>query len=111
MIKVAATSKTVGVAGAIAHTMRKSNETKMRAIGAGAVNQAIKAIAVARKYLLEDENPISIHCIPAFVELDLDGEEKTAVEVTIKRDEFVDGLPEQDEFTNDDAFADDLLEE
>ncbi|MCP4538090.1 MAG: stage V sporulation protein S [Chloroflexi bacterium] len=92
MIKVASASKTASVAGAIAHTMRESEsgEVKVRAMGAGAVNQAIKAIALACKFLLDDDPPVSICCIPAFVDLELDGEEKTAIEMMLQRHEFVD---------------------
>ena len=86
MIKVASTSRTGGVAGAIAHTMRREKEAKVRAIGAGAVNQALKATILARRYLLEDEEPVSVCCVPNFVEIELEGEEKTAVEITIKQD-------------------------
>ena len=91
MIKVASASKTASVAGAIAHAMRESEsgEVKVRAMGASAVNQAIKAIALACKFLLDDDSPVSICCIPAFVDLELDGEEKTAIEMMLQRHEFV----------------------
>ena len=86
-MKVAATSRSTAVAGAIAHAIRESGETSVRAIGASAVNQAVKAVCYAREFLMEDEEPISIFCIPTFVKLELDGEERTAVELLIKQDE------------------------
>jgi stage V sporulation protein S len=84
-MKVAATSRPVTVAGAIAHTIRESGEVSVRAIGAGAVNQAVKAVCYAREYLLEDEDPTSIFCIPTLVELELDGQERTAVELIVQK--------------------------
>lgn len=82
VIKVSATSRTAAVAGAIAGVIREMNRAEVQAIGAGAVNQALKAIAIARGYLLEEN--VDIVCIPSFVEVDIDGHERTALRVVVE---------------------------
>ncbi|MCA9989299.1 MAG: stage V sporulation protein S [Anaerolineales bacterium] len=89
IIKVSANSRTASVAGAVAGVMRESGRAEVQAIGAGAVNQAIKAIAIARGYLLEEE--VDISCVPTFVEVAIDGQERTAVRLLVERRPF-DGL-------------------
>ncbi len=81
-IKVAATSRSTAVAGAIAGTMRDHGEAEVQAIGAGAVNQATKALAIAHGYLLGDN--INLVCIPQFVELVIDGQERTGVRFRVE---------------------------
>ena len=81
IIKVSARSRTASVAGAVAGIMRDSGRAEVQAIGAGAVNQAIKAIAIARGYLLEEETDIV--CIPSFVEIEINGAERTALRMLV----------------------------
>lgn len=81
IIKVKANSRTAAVAGAIAGVMREDRHAEVQAIGAGAVNQAIKAIVLAKGYL--DEDGIHICCIPEFVDVDIDGKVRTAIKMTI----------------------------
>lgn len=81
IIKVSARSRTASVAGAVAGVMRECGRAEVQAIGAGAVNQAIKAIAIARGYLLEEHTDIV--CVPSFVEIDIDGAERTALRVLV----------------------------
>jgi len=83
IIRVAATSRSTAVAGAIAGVMRERGNVDVQAIGAGAVNQAIKAVTIARGYLELDG--IDIICVPAFVEVMIDGQERTAVRLTIEK--------------------------
>lgn len=83
IIKVAANSRSTAVAGAIAGVMREQERVDVQAIGAGAVNQAVKAVAIARGYLELDE--IDIVCIPSFVEVVIDGQERTAVRLGVER--------------------------
>ncbi len=83
VIKVAANSRSTAVAGAIAGVMREKGEVDVQAIGAGAVNQAIKAICIARGYLEEDG--IDIVCVPSFVEVNIDDQERTAVRINVQR--------------------------
>jgi stage V sporulation protein S len=74
VLKAAATSKPVSVAGAIAGVIRSQSRVEIHAIGAGAVNQAIKAIAISRGYLAPAG--LDLVCIPSFVDLSLDGQER-----------------------------------
>ncbi len=82
MIKVAAQSRSTSVAGAIAGVIRERGTVDVQAIGAGAVNQAIKAIAIARGYLELDG--IDIVCVPYFTEVEIDNQERTAIRFTVK---------------------------
>jgi stage V sporulation protein S len=81
VFKVSARSRSTSVAGAIAGVIREGQYAEVQAIGAGAVNQAIKAIAIARGYL--DKDGIQIVCVPSFVEVDIEGKERTAVKMTV----------------------------
>ena len=81
IIKVAASSRSTAVAGAIAGVMRERGNVDVQAIGAGAVNQAIKAVCIARGYLEQDE--IDIVCIPMFVEVMIEEQERTAVRLSV----------------------------
>lgn len=82
IIKVSAKSRSTAVAGAIAAVMREHHYAEVQAIGAGAVNQAVKALAIARGYLSEDR--IDIVCVPFFTEVDIDGQERTAVRFKVE---------------------------
>jgi stage V sporulation protein S len=83
LIKVASDSRSTAVAGAIAGVMREQDNVDVQAIGAGAVNQAVKAVAIAHGYLELDG--IDIICIPSFVEVDIEGQERTAVRLHVER--------------------------
>ena len=83
IIKVAGTSRTTAVAGCIAGVMREKGQVDVRAIGAGAVNQAIKAVIFARGYLEPDG--IEIICVPIFVEVTIDNQERTAVRLSVEK--------------------------
>jgi stage V sporulation protein S len=82
VIKVKANSRTAAVAGAIAGVMREHKHAIIQAIGAGAVNQSVKALVLARGYLAEDG--IIIVCIPEFVDVEIDGKVRTAVKLTVE---------------------------
>ncbi len=82
IIKVSAQSRSTSVAGAIAGVVREAGRAEVQAIGAGAVNQAIKAAAIARGYLLLDG--INIIVVPTFSDVDIEGSERTAVRLTIE---------------------------
>lgn len=81
IIKVSANSRTAAVAGAIAGVMREHRYAEVQSIGAGAVNQAVKAIILAKGYLVNDE--IDIICVPEFVDVDIDGKIRTAIRLTV----------------------------
>ena len=82
VIKVSAESKTSAVAGAIAGVMREHRHAEVQAIGAGAVNQAVKACAIARSFLENDG--MNVVCIPSFVEVVIDGKERTALRLVVE---------------------------
>ncbi len=82
VIKVKANSRTAAVAGAIAGVMREHKHAEVQAIGAGAVNQAVKALILAKGYLSEDGIPIV--CIPEFVDVDIDGKIRTAIKIVVE---------------------------
>ena len=82
VLKAAATSKPVLVAGAIAGVIRTQRRVEIHAIGAGAVNQAIKAIAISRGYLTP--SGLELVCIPSFVDLSLDGQERTGIRLLVE---------------------------
>jgi len=82
IIKVSARSRSTAVAGAIAGVIRQHAFAEVQAIGAGAVNQAVKALAIARGYLEQDG--IDIVCAPFFTEVDIDGQERTAVRFRVE---------------------------
>ncbi|MEZ4868914.1 MAG: stage V sporulation protein S [Caldilineaceae bacterium] len=83
LIRVSAQSRSTAVAGAIAGVMREQEQAEMQAIGASAVNQAIKAVAIARGYLEQDG--IDLVIAPTFTEVDIEGNERTAVRIAIYR--------------------------
>jgi stage V sporulation protein S len=83
ILKVSAKSRSTAVAGAIAGVMRESGHAEVQAIGAGAVNQAVKAVAIARGYLAEDG--IDIYCIPAFTEVMIGDQERTAIKLIVEK--------------------------
>jgi stage V sporulation protein S len=82
IIRVSAESKTSAVAGAIAGVIREFKHAEVQAIGAGAVNQAVKACAIARTYLHDDG--LDVICIPSFVDVEIDGKERTALRLVIE---------------------------
>ena len=81
-IKVAASSRTSAVAGAIAGVVREHKRADVQAIGASAVNQAVKALALAKGYLAEDGYEIIF--VPHFVDVEIDGKLRTAIKFTVE---------------------------
>ena len=82
IIKVKATSRTAAVAGAIAGVIREHKHAEVQSIGAGAVNQAVKALVLAKGYLAEDG--ITIVCMPEFVDVEIEGKVRTAIKIVIE---------------------------
>ena len=82
LLKVSTKSNPNSVAGAIANSLREKDSVEVQAIGAGALNQAIKAIAIARGFLVPAGKDIC--CIPSFSETNINGEEKTAIRLLVK---------------------------
>ena len=81
-LKVSSKSNPNSVAGALANVMREKGEVEVQAIGAGALNQAIKAIAIARGFLAPVGKDVC--CIPSFSDADVEGEERTAIKLLVK---------------------------
>ncbi len=82
VLKVSARSRPSAVAGAIAGVVRDAGRAEVQAIGAGATNQAVKAVAIARDYLLE--SGIDAICVPAFIDVTIDNEERTAIRLVVE---------------------------
>jgi len=82
VLKVSSKSEPKSVAGAIAAILRNGEKVEINAIGAAAVNQVVKSIAVARGYVAP--NGIDLVCVPAFAQLVVDGVEKTSIRFIVE---------------------------
>ena len=82
ILKVSSKSAPNSVAGAVAGVIRESGSAELQAVGVGAANQAIKAVAIARGYLAPAG--IDLICIPAFASVEIDGEERTAIRLIVE---------------------------
>ena len=82
ILKVSSKSGASQVAGAIAGAIREEGKVEVQAVGAGAANQAIKAIAIARGFLLETD--VNLICIPSFIEIEIDAESRTALSMIVE---------------------------
>lgn len=93
-LKVSSKSSPASVAGAIAGMVKDGVPVEMQAVGAGAVNQAVKAIAISRGFL----SPVGIEiaCIPSFADIIIDGEYRTAIHFSI-RAQYLRGTSTSDE--------------
>ncbi|MCI8350459.1 MAG: stage V sporulation protein S [Oscillospiraceae bacterium] len=82
ILKISAKSAPNAVAGAIAGVIREQGEVEVQAVGAGAANQAIKSVAIARGYLA----PIGIDliCTPSFASVEINGEARTAIRLIVE---------------------------
>ena len=81
-LKVGTKSNPNSVAGALANVMRDKGSVEIQAIGAGALNQAIKAVAIARGFVAP--SGVDLVCIPAFAEVQVEGEERTGIKLIIE---------------------------
>ena len=82
VLKVSARSRPSAVAGAIAGVVRELGKAEVQAIGAGATNQAVKAVAIAREYLRE--TGIEAVCLPSFIDVTIDDEDRTAILLVVE---------------------------
>ncbi|MGE4589281.1 MAG: stage V sporulation protein S [Acidaminococcaceae bacterium] len=82
VLKVSAKSNPNSVAGALAGVLREHGRAEMQAIGAGALNQAIKAIAIARGFVAP--SGMDLICIPAFIEIEIEGGQRTAIKLLVE---------------------------
>jgi stage V sporulation protein S len=81
VLKVSSRSNPNSVAGAMAGVVRQSGVVEVQVIGAGALNQAVKAIAIARGYVAP--SGVDLVCIPTFADIEIDGESRTAIRLTV----------------------------
>lgn len=81
ILKVSAKSNPNSVAGALAGVLRERGGAEMQAIGAGALNQAVKAVAITRGFVAP--HGIDLVCIPAFTDVEIDGQERTAMKLLV----------------------------
>lgn len=81
-LRVAAKSKPNSVAGAIAGVIREQGSVELQTIGASALNQAVKGIAIARGFLAP--SGIELVCIPRFSDIMIDGKERTAIRLRVE---------------------------
>lgn len=81
-LKVGSQSDPNKVAGALAGTIREQGKAEMQTIGAGALNQAVKAIAIARGFLAP--SGVDLICYPAFVDVTINGNERTAIRMFVQ---------------------------
>lgn len=82
MIKVSAHSSVNAVAGAIANVIREKGKVEVQVVGAGALNQGMKAIIIARGYVAP--SGIDLICVPAFAEITINGAERTAIRLIVE---------------------------
>jgi stage V sporulation protein S len=82
VLKVSADSDPNSVAGALAGVLREEGNAELQAVGAGALNQGVKAVAIARGYVAP--SGIDLICIPAFTDIEIDGEERTAIKLIVE---------------------------
>ena len=81
VLKVSAKSSPNSVAGALAGVLREKGGAELQAIGAGAINKAVKAVAIARGFVAP--SGVDLVCIPAFTDILIDGEERTAIKLIV----------------------------
>ncbi|ACD22333.1 stage V sporulation protein S [Clostridium botulinum] len=82
VLKVSTKSNPNSVAGALAAIIKEKNIAEIQAVGAGAINQAVKAIAIARGFVAPSGKDII--CVPAFTDIQIDGEERTAIKLIVQ---------------------------
>ncbi len=82
ILKVSSKSNPNSVAGALSNVLKNTNVTEIQAVGAGALNQAIKAIIIARGYVAPSGK--NLVCIPAFSDISIEGEERTAIKLIVE---------------------------
>lgn len=81
ILKVSSKSKPNSVAGALANALRERDVVEIQAVGAAALNQAVKAVAIARGYVAPTGKDLI--CVPAFSDITIEGEERTAIKLII----------------------------
>ena len=84
ILRVSSRSAPTAVAGALAGLVRSGGVAEVQVVGAGALNQAIKALAIARTYV--SPSGLDLHCRPTFADIEIDGERRTAIRLLVEGD-------------------------
>ena len=82
ILKVSSKSNPNSIAGALANVLKDDSSVQIQAVGAGALNQAIKGIIIARGFVAPSGK--NLYCVPSFAIVIIDGEERTAIKLTIE---------------------------
>ena len=82
ILKVSSKSSPNSIAGALAGVVREKGSAELQAVGAGAINQAVKAVAIASGFVAPAG--VDLICIPAFTDIQINGEEKTALKIIVQ---------------------------
>ncbi len=82
VLKVSSKSNPNAVAGALAGVVRQSGSVEVQVVGAGALNQAIKAVAIARGYVAPSGTDLT--CVPTFADIEIDGQSRTAIRLLVE---------------------------
>lgn len=82
VLKVSSHSNPNSVAGALAGVIREQGAVEMQTVGAGALNQAVKAIAIARGFVAP--SGVELVCVPSFADIEINGEERTAIRMLVE---------------------------
>lgn len=82
-LKVSSKSNPNSVAGALAASLRDRDRAELQAVGAGAINQAVKAVAIARAYL--KEGGLDLRCVPSFIDVKIEGQDRTGISLAVER--------------------------
>ncbi len=93
VLKVSSKSNPNSVAGALAGVLRQSGAVEVQVVGAGALNQAVKAIAIARGFVAPSN--IDLVCIPTFADIEIDGQGRTAIRLAVEDRGHRQSLPEE----------------
>ena len=101
VLKVSSKSSPNAVAGAMASVLRQSGAVEVQVVGAGALNQAVKAMAIARGFVIS--SGIDLICVPNFADIEIDGQSRTALRLLVEHRGGVGQLPPAQE--NGESFA------
>lgn len=82
ILRVSSSSDPNKVAGALAGTIREHQEAELQTVGAGALNQAVKAIAISRGFLAP--SGMDLVCWPSFIDIEINGNERTAIRLSVR---------------------------
>ena len=82
-LKVSSKSNPNSVAGALAASLRERERAELQAVGAGAINQAVKAVAIARAYL--KDGGLDLRCVPSFIDVKIEGQDRTGISLAVER--------------------------